>query len=111
MARHEPTDKSLEPSAVSWDVSKLLASEAAACGLMYLLYRQGGWRDVWKFLSGAFFVSAGTLYYLAGMGVSVPILGTGYVESPKVSGRRAIAHTVFCAVCLYLGFIRKAPRR
>jgi hypothetical protein len=33
------------------------------------------WKDVCKFLAGAFFVSAGVLLYLYMAGVSVPVLG------------------------------------
>ena len=44
------------------------------------------------------------------MKVSVPILGTRYIESPRVSGRRAVIHTALRAVCVYLGFLRKAPQ-
>jgi hypothetical protein len=92
--------------AITWEFSKLLGVEAAASLLLYILYRIGGWRDVWRFLAGSFFVSAGVLYYLAVMGVSVPILGTRYVETPEVSRMRAIAHSCFFLACLYFGFIR-----
>lgn len=107
----ELPDESQPQPLVSWEFSKLLAVEAGACGLLAFLQRRGGWQDVWKFLSGSFFVSAGILYYLSAMKVSVPILGTRYIESPQVSGRRAVAHTALCAACLYFGFIRKAPQR
>jgi hypothetical protein len=110
MTGQELTGDSQQEPLVSWEFSKLLAIEAGACGLLYVLHRRGGWRDIFKFLSGSFFVSAGILYYLAAMKVSVPVLGTRYVESPQVSGRRAIVHTALCAICLYLGFFRKAPQ-
>jgi hypothetical protein len=110
MADLDRTDQSQQQPLVSWEFSKLLATQAAVCGLLYVLQRRGGWRDVWKFLSGSFLVSAGILYYLAAMKVSVPLLGTRYIESPRVSGRRAVVHTALCAACLYLGFIRKPPR-
>jgi len=43
-----------------------------------------GWRsrDVRKFLAGAFFVSSGILFYLYLADVSVPFIGTGFVETP-----------------------------
>jgi hypothetical protein len=110
MASTEPIDESTRQPAVSWEFSKLLASEAVACGLLVYLHRQGGWRDVWKFLSGAFFVSAGVLYYLAAVGVSVPILGIRFIETPRVSAIRGVAHTAFAVACFYLGFIRKGPQ-
>ena len=58
MTRRELTDESLRQPRISWEFSRLLATEAVACGLLYLLHRRGGWRDVWKFLVGSFLVSA-----------------------------------------------------
>ncbi len=65
------------------------------------------WKEVCKFLSGAFFVNAGILFYLYLTNTPVPILGTSLVVSPEVNGLRSIAHLVFSLVCFYLGFIRK----
>ena len=65
------------------------------------------WQDVCKFLAGAFFVSAGTLSYLFAAGVSVPLLGTGFTETPELSGMRSIAHAVLFVIMSYLGFVRK----
>jgi hypothetical protein len=69
------------------------------------------WQDVCKFLAGVFFVSAGVLFYLYLARVSVPILGTSFVESPDLSGGRAIVHSVLFVIFLYLGFIRKWKSR
>lgn len=73
------------------------------------------WRDVFKFLAGAFFVSAGVLYYLYLARVSVPLLGTRLIETPEISRGRAVVHAALCAVCFYLGYLRKCrsnpPRR
>lgn len=96
---------------VSKDFYKLLVSSLASYGILFYLYRTGGWRDVWKFLSGAFFVSAGVLFYLNVTGVSIPIIGTSFVETPRVSGLRAIAHSMLCMTCFYLGFLRKDSKR
>jgi hypothetical protein len=60
-----------------------VAAVAMAAGSLYLAWRSV---DVRKFLAGAFFVSSGILGYLALAGVSVPLLGTGFVETPPVSG-------------------------
>ena len=49
---------------------------------LYFAWRN---RDFWKFLAGAFFVSSGILFYLYLADVSVPLLGTGFVETPKIS--------------------------
>jgi hypothetical protein len=42
-----------------------------------------------KFLAGAFFVSSGSLAYFYLAGVLVPLLGTGFVETPRISGGRS----------------------
>lgn len=69
---------------------------------LYLAYRS---RDVRKFLAGAFFVSAGIQFYLYLANVSVPILGTNLVFTPKIIGLRSIPHFIFFLLCLYFGFI------
>jgi hypothetical protein len=63
-------------------------------------------RDVRKFLAGAFFVSSGILFYFYLAVVSVPLLGTGFVETPQIAGS---LHRPFhpLLVCFYFGFIRK----
>jgi hypothetical protein len=61
-------------------------------------------RDFRKFLAGAFFVSSGILFYLYLADVSVPLLGTGFVETPRISGARSIVHFVLFLLCLYFGF-------
>jgi hypothetical protein len=65
------------------------------------------WKEVCKFLAGAFFVSSGVLFYLYLAGVSVPVLGTGFTETPEVSGVRSIVHFVLFLTFFYLGFVRK----
>ena len=71
------------------------------------MLRHVPWQDVCKFLAGAFFVNAGILFYLYLAGVSVPLLGTRFVETPEVSGLRSIAHTALFVGFFYLGFVRK----
>ena len=75
-----------------------------AVGSLYLAWR---YRDFRKFLAGAFFVSSGTLFYLYLADVSVPLLGTGFVETPEISGGRAIVHFILFLLCVYFGFIWK----
>jgi hypothetical protein len=41
-------------------------------------------------IGGAFFVNAGALFYLYVVGVSVPLLGTRFIETPEISGVRSI---------------------
>lgn len=65
------------------------------------------WRDVCKFLSGAFFVSAGVLLYLYLIDLPVPF--GRLVVSPEVHGLRSVVHYLLFATTFYLGFIRK-PR-
>jgi hypothetical protein len=74
---------------------------------LYLAYRS---REVRKFLAGAFFVSAGWLFYLYLANVSVPLLGTNLIFTPEINGLRSIAHAVLFLLCLYFGFIAKPKR-
>src|SRR5215475_9720885 len=75
------------------------------------LYVAIKFREVRKFLAGAFFVSAGTLWYLWITGVSIPLVmpyvGTISVETPDISGQRAVVHSVLFLLCFYFGFISK----
>ena len=71
------------------------------------MFRRVPWQDVCKFLSGAFFVNAGILFYLYLYRVSVPIFSTGLTETPEISGARSIVHAILFLIFFYLGFIRK----
>ena len=82
----------------------IAAAVIMAVGTLYLAWR---YRDVRKFLAGAFFVSSGVLFYLYLADVSVPLFGTGFVETPKISGLRAVAHFILFLLCFYFGFFRK----
>jgi fucose permease len=64
-------------------------------------------RSFCKFLSGAFFVSGGIQFYLYLVNVSVPLLGTDFVQTPGLSGVRSIVHFVLFLITLYFGFIRE----
>ena len=75
-----------------------------AVGSLYFGWRN---RDFRKFLAGAFFVSSGILFYLYLADVSVPLLGTSFVETPQISGGRSIVHFILLLLCLYFGFVRK----
>jgi len=61
-------------------------------------------------IGGAFFVNAGALFYLYGVGVSVPLLGTRFIETPEVSCVRSIIQAMLFAILFYLGFIRTWKR-
>ena len=84
----------------------IAAAAVMAAGSLYFAWRSSDFR---KFLAGAFFVSSGILLYLYLADVSVPLLGTGLVETPGISGGRSIVHFILFLVCLYFGFVRK-PR-
>ena len=71
---------------------------------LYFAWRS---REFRKFLAGAFFVSAGILFYLYLANVSVPLLGTQIVLTPQISGLRSIPHFIFFLLCFYFGFIKK----
>jgi uncharacterized protein (TIGR02246 family) len=75
------------------------------------MFRRIPWQDVCKFFAGAFFVNAGILFYLYLARVSVPLLGTGFIETPEISGLRSIVHAALFLTFFYLGFIRKWNHR
>jgi len=75
-----------------------------AVGSLYFAWR---YRDYRKFLAGAFFVSSGILFYLYLADVSVPLLGTDFVETPEISGGRSIVHFILFLLCVYFGFVWK----
>ena len=75
------------------------------------LYVAIKYREARKFLSGAFFVSSGTCWYLWVTGVSLPVVlpyvGTVSFETPEINGQRAIVHFILFLLCFYSGFISK----
>ena len=75
------------------------------------MFSRIAWQDVCKFLAGAFFVNAGILFYLYLARVSVPLLGTSFIETPEISGMRSLVHAILFVAFFYLGFIRKWKRR
>ena len=85
----------------------VLVAVAAIGGTGLLVYRS---RDARKFLAGAFLVSAGVQFYLAWMGVSIPLAGTHAVQTPQLSLVRASIHTVLFLLSTYFGFVAR-PRR
>ena len=73
------------------------------------------YREVRKFLAGAFFVSSGTCWYLWVIGVSLPVVlpyvGTVSLETPEINGQRAIVHFILFLLCFYFGFISKPKEK
>jgi hypothetical protein len=82
----------------------IAAAVILAIESLYLAWRSSDFR---KFLAGAFFVSSGILFYLYLADVSVPLLGTSFVETPEISGGRYIVHFILFLLCLYFGFVWK----
>jgi len=80
------------------------AAVMMAVGSLYFACRS---REFRKFLAGAFFVSSGILFYLCPADVSVPLLETGFGETPQISAGRSIVHFIFFLLCFYFGFVRK----
>ena len=78
------------------------------------LYVAIKFREVRKFLAGAFFVSSGILWYLWLTGTSIPLVmpyaGTISIETPDISGQRAIVHFILFSLCFYFGFISDMNR-
>jgi hypothetical protein len=88
-----------------WLLTFLLLYAAA---VLYLAIK---FREVRKFLAGALFVSSGMLWYLWMTGTSLPVVlpytGTIAVETPEISGQRAVVHFILFLLCLYFGFFGK----
>jgi hypothetical protein len=82
----------------------IAAAVIMAVGSLYFAWRN---RDFRKFLAGAFFVSSGVLFYLYLAGVSVPLLGTSFVETPEISAGRSAIHFILFLLCFYFGFVWK----
>jgi uncharacterized protein (DUF486 family) len=75
------------------------------------LYFAVRYREFRKFLAGAFFVSGGIQFYLYLANVSVPLLGTTFVQTPDLRAVRSLVHFIFFLITFYFGFIRKPPAR
>jgi len=62
-------------------------------------------KEVCKFLSGAFFVTAGASWYFAIIHLPIPFFGT--VMTPKFLGIRGCMHFVFFLVSFYFGYLKR----
>ena len=66
------------------------------------------WKDILKFLSGSFFVTAGASWYFSWLHVTVPFPFFGLSSmSPEFLGIRGFIHFALFIVCFYFGFIKK----
>jgi hypothetical protein len=65
-------------------------------------------KEACKFLSGAFFVTAGASWYFAYLDITLPFLNTHM--TPKFLYVRGAIHMVLCLITFYFGFIKKAKQ-
>ena len=63
------------------------------------------WKDIFKFLSGAFFVTAGASWYFSWNQISVPFFGL--TMTPEFLGIRGFIHFALFLISFYFGFVRK----
>ena len=63
------------------------------------------WKEICKFLSGAFFVTAGASWYLTYYKIDVPFMGT--TMSHKFLAIRGFLHFGLFLLTFYYGFIKK----
>jgi hypothetical protein len=61
-------------------------------------------KDVFKFLAGAFFVTAGATLYLAWHHILVPFFGLAL--TPELSWLRGFVHFALFLLSFYFGFIK-----
>ena len=64
-------------------------------------------KDVFKFLSGAFFVTAGASWYLSWYHITVPIPFFGLRFTPELLEIRGFIHFALFLISFYFGFIKK----
>ena len=64
------------------------------------------WREIFKFLSGAFFVTAGASWYFALYQIAVPFMGTKM--SPDFLWIRGFIHFGLFLSTFYFGFVKKS---
>jgi hypothetical protein len=71
----------------------------------YALIMIINWKDIFKFLSGAFFVTAGASWYLSWYHIGVPLFG--FTMTPEFLAFRGFIHFALFLISFYLGFVRK----
>ena len=84
----------------------IVAAVIMAVGSLYFAWHN---RDFRKFLAGAFFVSSGILFYLYLADVSVPLLGTSFIETPDQ--RWPFNRPFHSLPALFLFWLRQASQR
>ncbi len=67
------------------------------------------YKEICKFLSGAFFVTAGASWYFWWVGVAVPFPFFGFsAMTPEFLGIRGFIHFALFLITFYFGFIKKS---
>ncbi len=66
------------------------------------------WKEICKFLSGAFFVTAGASWYFAFLKIDLPFMGT--TMSHEFLAVRGFIHFTLFLITFYSGFIRKSKQ-
>ena len=64
-------------------------------------------KDILKFLSGAFFVTAGASWYFYFIHLSIPFFDLT-TFSPEFLGIRGFIHFALFLICFFFGFIKKS---
>ena len=62
-------------------------------------------KEICKFLSGAFFVTAGASWYFSSIKIDIPIMGT--TMSHQFLFIRGFIHFALFIISFYIGFIKK----
>ena len=73
----------------------------------YALVMRINWKDVFKFLSGAFFVTAGASWYLSWYHISVRVPFLGLTMTPEFLEIRGFIHFALFLITFYFGSIKK----
>jgi hypothetical protein len=67
------------------------------------------WKEIAKFLSGAFFVTAGASWYFAYLKIDLPFMGGKMIH--EFLFIRGWIHFVLFLLSFYFGFIRKSKAK
>ena len=67
------------------------------------------WKEIFKFLSGAFFVTAGASWYFAFLKVDLPFMGTKMTH--KFLFIRGFIHFGLFLITFYLGYFNKSKKK
>jgi hypothetical protein len=72
------------------------------------LVMRTSWKEISKFLAGAFFVTAGASWYFWWQNISIPFPFFSFTSmTPEFLGLRGFLHFALFLICFYFGFIKK----